>query len=303
VRATVLASILVVVAVFNEVADRVWVARYEWMDVNVTAIGSERGLVVVDTHGSTAAGHRVLTDLDRLGAGPVAHVVNSHWHWDHTFGNAAFRKTTRGVPIHAHEQAAIWLADQGKRMKRRFTDSPDNPHSAEVGATEVLIPDQTFTDACALDLGDRVLELVFPGRGHTSGDIVGRVTDADVLIAGDLVEESAKPWIGMDSWPLEWPATLDVLLALMTEQTLVIPGHGITVDRRFVRTQRDEVAQIADTVRSLAGFGVPADRAVADGEWPWDVDDRIRNAVLRGYEAISPIPPVETSAVRTRRDL
>ena len=40
---------------FTEVADRVWVARYEWFDVNVTAVGGDRGLVVVDTHGSTAA--------------------------------------------------------------------------------------------------------------------------------------------------------------------------------------------------------------------------------------------------------
>jgi hypothetical protein len=60
-----------VVPEFVEVADRVWVARYEWMDVNVTAIGSDRGLVVVDTHGSTAAGRNVLTDLDRLGVRPV----------------------------------------------------------------------------------------------------------------------------------------------------------------------------------------------------------------------------------------
>jgi glyoxylase-like metal-dependent hydrolase (beta-lactamase superfamily II) len=274
------------VAEFVEVGDRVWRARYEWMDVNVTAIGSDRGLVVVDTHGSTAAGRKVLTDLDRLGFGPVAQLVNSHWHWDHTFGNAAFREAIRELPIHAHQEAARWLADQGERMKQRFAESPDDPHGAAVAVTEIVIPDQTFADRRALDLGDRVLELMFPGRGHTSGDIVVRVMDADVLVVGDLVEESAKPWIGMDSWPLEWPATLDVVLELMTERTVVIPGHGAAVDRTFVQTQRDEVAEIVDTVRTLAGLGVSADRAVADGEWPWDEDFRIRNAVTRGYEAL-----------------
>jgi glyoxylase-like metal-dependent hydrolase (beta-lactamase superfamily II) len=281
-------SYRVVMPQFCEVADRVWVARYEWMDVNVTAIGSERGLVVVDTHGSTTAGRHVLTDLHRLGAGPIAHVVNSHWHWDHTFGNAAFREATRGVPIHAHQEAAKWLADQGGRMKQRFADSPDDPHRGEVAATELVIPDQTFTDTRTLDLGDRVLQLAFVGRGHTSGDIVGRVMDADVLIAGDLVEESAKPWIGEDSWPLEWPETLDVVLDMINDKTLVVPGHGSVVDRTFVRAQRDEMAHIVEVVRTLAASGVPADRAIAEGEWPWEADDRIRNAVQRGYEAIDP---------------
>ena len=272
---------------FVEVADRVWVTRYEWMDVNVTAIGSDRGLVVVDTHGSAAAGRNVLTDLDQLGFGPVAHVVNSHWHWDHTFGNSAFREVMWDVPIHAHQEAARWLADQGEPMKQRFADSPDDPHGAEVAITEIVIPDQTFTDRRALDLGDRVLELIFPGRGHTSGDIVAWLMDAEVLVAGDLVEESAKPWIGMDSWPLEWPATLGVVLGLLTERSLVIPGHGAAVDRTFVQTQQGEMAAIAETVRTLAGLGVPADRAVADGKWPWEMDFRIRNAVIRGYDALS----------------
>ncbi|MGC9961767.1 MAG: hypothetical protein ABSE47_07675 [Acidimicrobiales bacterium] len=107
------------------------------------------------------------------------------------------------------------------------------------------------------------------------------------MIAADLVEESAKPWIGMDSWPLEWPATLGRLLELMTEETLVIPGHGEIVDRTFVRTQRDEIAQIVETVRTLAGLGIPADRAAVEGAWPWEVDERIRNAVARGYDALS----------------
>ena len=102
----------------------------------------------------------------------------------------------------------------------------------------------------------------------------------------DSVEESAKPWIGLDSWPLEWPATLDLLLESMTEQTLVIPGHGALVNRMFVRAQRDEIAKIVEMVRYLAGLGIPADRAATEGEWPWEVDERIHNAVMRGYEAL-----------------
>lgn len=272
---------------FVEVADRVWVSRYEWADANVTAIGGDRGLVVVDTHGSTAAGRVVLDDLRRLSAGPVTAVVNTHWHWDHSFGNAAFREVTPDLPIHAHEDAAAMLADKGEYMLGRFAES-DDPHAAEVAETELVLPDHTFSSTQVLDLGDRQLELVFPGRGHTSGDIVVRIPDTDVLLAGDLIEESAKPWIGLDSYPFEWPASLELVLGLTTDATRVIPGHGVPVDRDFVDTQRDELVAIAETVRMLAANGVPAERAVAEGEWPWESDDRIANAVQRGYAALPP---------------
>jgi len=272
---------------FMEVADRVWVARYEWADANVTAIGGERGLVVVDTHGSTAAGRTILDDLGRLGAGSVGAVVNTHWHWDHAFGNAAFREQDPKIPIHAHEDAARMLSEQGEYMKQRFAESED-PRRDEVAATELVLPDQTFSSTRSLDLGDRLVELVFPGRGHTDGDIVVRVPDVDVVLGGDLVEESAKPWIGMDSWPLEWHGSLDVVLNLVTSDTHVVPGHGVPVGRTFVETQRDELAVIGETVRRLAGAGVPVDQAVAEGDWPWDADDRIANACRRGYEQLPP---------------
>src|SRR5689334_5005724 len=127
---------------FAEVADRVWVARYEWADANVTAIGSERGVVVVDTHGSTVAGRAVMDDLRRLGAGAVHAVVNTHWHWDHAFGNAAFREQDPDLPIHAHERAAAWLAERGEETKARWLEHPQDPHAAEVAETEIVLPDR-----------------------------------------------------------------------------------------------------------------------------------------------------------------
>ena len=65
-------------------------------------------------------------------------VVNTHWHWDHTFGNAAFREQSPGLPIHAHEEAAAMLAEKGEYMKGRFAES-DDPHRDEVVETELVI--------------------------------------------------------------------------------------------------------------------------------------------------------------------
>ena len=109
------------------------------------------------------------------------------------------------------------------------------------------------------------MELIHPGRGHTAGDLVVRVPDADVMLGGDLIEESDPPFIGDDSWPMEWPTTLDLVLSLMTDRTVVVPGHGQVVDRDFVQDQRAELGTIAETIRDLASRGVPAVRGARAG--------------------------------------
>ena len=273
--------------VFTEVADRVWVARYDWFDVNVTLVGGDRGLLVVDTHASAVAARTVIEDVRRLGAGEVVGVVNTHEHFDHTFGNGEFRAAYDDLPIHAHETAAANTIPAGERIKRLYDEEPDDPHRDEVQETEIVPADTTFSSAVVLDLGDRLVELVHPGRGHTGGDLVVRLPDADVLLAGDLVEESALrhgvPGFGADCYPLEWPLTLDVVLGLTTGSSVVVPGHGAPVGRDFVEEQRNAIGIVAETIRDLASRGVPVDQALDVGEWPYPREE-LAAAVRRGYE-------------------
>jgi glyoxylase-like metal-dependent hydrolase (beta-lactamase superfamily II) len=268
---------------FREVADRIWVARYDWFDVNVTLIGGARGLLAVDTHASARAARAVIEDVRRLGAGEVVGVVNTHEHFDHTFGNAEFRTAYGAIPIHAHETAAERTVAAGDRIKTLYDADPDDPHRHEVLETAVVPADHPFSSAVALDLGDRWVELVHPGRGHTAGDLVVRVPDADVLLAGDLVEESGPPGLGDDSYPLEWPLSLDIVLGLTTAGSVVVPGHGAPVDRDFVEEQRNTIGIVAETIRDLATRGVPVTQALEAGEWPYPREQLV-SAVRRGYE-------------------
>ena len=143
-------------------------------------------------------------------------------------------------------------------------------------------PARTFSTVAAIDLGDRMVEVVHPGRGHTDGDAVVRVPDANIVYAGDLVEESGPPAFGDDSFPLEWGPTLDVVQGLMTERTVVVPGHGSVVDRAYVGAQRGDIGVVADTIRRLAAEGVPVDQALAAADWPYPRES-LAEAVRRGY--------------------
>ena len=277
---------------FVEVADRCWVARHELFDVNVGLVGGDAGLLVVDTHASEVAARRVVEHVRRLGAGEVVAVVNTHQHFDHTFGNITFSEAYGAPPVLAHEDAAAALAETGPQVQEVAAADEDNDWARDVAAARLLLPTETFSSARAVDLGDRMVELVHPGRGHTAGDAVVRVDDADVLFTGDLVEESARstsrgasavPGFGDDCFPMEWPATLDLVISLLGPSTVVVPGHGLPVGREFVEEQRSAIGVVAETIRDLVTRGVRVEDALEAAEWPYPREELVR-AVQRGYQ-------------------
>lgn len=226
----------------EEIADRVWVARHQHEEIpNGVNVG-----VVGGSRGllviDTLWSVEVASELAARLPGEVVAVVNTHDHWDHVLGNPAF-----AAPTYAHDS---------------------------------LTSDHPFSSVSGIDLGDRFVELLHPGRGHTACDIVARLDD--VLFVGDLVEQGAPPAYGDDSWPLEWPAALDLLADLIGPSTVVVPGHGTTVDQEFVAEQRASLGVVAETIRDLASRGVPADEALRSAAWPFPAG-ALEHAVRRGY--------------------
>ena len=244
---------------WNEIGDRCWVRRYAEWDVNVGVVAGSDGVLVVDTRGTRRQGEALREEVRRLlPQASVRWVVNTHRHFDHTFGNVAFEAAT----IHAHENAAAGLDAEAERVRRAVReDDPDDPLNRQVVDTPLRHPDRTFSSVATVDLGDRYVELLHPGRAHTDGDLVLRVPDADVVFAGDLVEESAPPSYGEDSFPLEWPGSLDVAVGVLTAGTRVVPGHGAVVDAAYVGAQREELLAVLTALRAGRPQDGPYDAA------------------------------------------
>lgn len=277
-------------APFTEVGDRCFVARYPEWDVNVGLVLGADGALVVDTRASAEQGAAIREDARKVAPHQeVRWVVNTHQHFDHTFGNIAMA----GARVVAHERAAAGLETHAARIKALIAADPstDPEHPAitvevleQVLATPLRHPDVTFAAAYGLDLGDRVVELRHLGRGHTDGDLLLVVPDADVVFAGDLVEEAGPPSFGEDSFPLDWGSTLARVAARVADATVVVPGHGMPVDRAFVARQAADVARAGQLIESVAAQGVPVERAATEigADWPFP-DPPSESAIGRGY--------------------
>ncbi|GIF67753.1 MBL fold metallo-hydrolase [Asanoa ishikariensis] len=254
---------------FVEIADRVFVLRYPVFDVNVTLVVGDEAAVLVDTLSTAAQAAEVAVAARRVTGAQWA-IVNTHHHFDHAFGNATLARQEPppaesfpafGDPgadaaartrIWAHEEAARLLGHEetARRTAWEAVRAGSQPELAdEVARVVVLPPNEIVLTEAALDLGGRIVVLSHFGRGHTAGDLVAHVPDADVVIAGDLVEESGPPDFG-DAYPLEWPGTVAALLRLTTPETVVVPGHGAPVGQGFVTGQHEELTELEWLIRN-----------------------------------------------------
>jgi glyoxylase-like metal-dependent hydrolase (beta-lactamase superfamily II) len=245
-----------------EVGERVYVRRYEFYDQNIVVVRGGRGALVVDTRATPAQARELLADIAGLGIHRVDVVVNTHGHHDHAFGNRQFRPAV----IWGHTRCAVMIAATGALQVSQA--AAELPEIADDLAAVVLDPpDRTFDDRAVIDLDGRVIDLQYLGRGHTDNDIVVSIPDADVLCAGDLVENGAPPSFG-DGFPMDWPATVGGLLAMTGRGTVVVPGHGDHVGRSFVEQSLHEFQEIARRATLVHGGRMDAAEAEIDGPYP-----------------------------------
>jgi glyoxylase-like metal-dependent hydrolase (beta-lactamase superfamily II) len=247
---------------FAEIAREIYVLRYPTLDVNVTLVVGDGAALLVDTLSTDAQAGELRDAVHRVTRAPLT-VVNTHHHFDHSFGNAVVCGPDSAV--WAHEEAARRLREDAARLQRHwYADWVDVEPELAAGLAAVTVrpPDRTVHREATLDVGGRTVELRHLGRGHTDGDLVVRITDADLLVAGDLVEESGPPSFD-DAYPLEWPETLVGLLALAGPHTVVVPGHGALVDTGFVRAQHADLTTLEWLIRDGHADGAHVDEVAA----------------------------------------
>jgi glyoxylase-like metal-dependent hydrolase (beta-lactamase superfamily II) len=236
---------------FEKVADGVYYAT-GGMGSNIPIIVNDNNVLLVDDGSTPATARALLEDLKLITDHPVRYVVNTHFHYDHTGGNSVFPPE---VEIIAQEYVRTkmqtfnvleiepYKTSQKTRMsalieslKKQLEDQKDSGQKEvlekQLAAAQTLSeqlkeikptpPTVTYRTKMVLYSGQREIQLLFLGRGHTGGDTVVFLPKERIVCTGDLME-SRPAYLG-DAFFDEWVATLDELKKL--DFALVLPGHG-----------------------------------------------------------------------------
>lgn len=272
---------------WREVSGGVFVGAYQPLDINVCAVAGSDGLLVVDTRTSPAEAAEIEADLSRLGLGPVRWVVNTHAHFDHTFGNQHFGPgSLLDVPIYGHRLLPEHLDDHERPRLTAWLEGAADEPDRDWGRVVITPPTDLVAAPRPLQLGGRTVELLPLGPGHTDNDLVVHIADVHTWIVGDVVEASGPPMYGSGCFPLDWPTTLAGLAEKIGPADVVVPGHGPPVTRDFVLGQLAELSALAAHVRALhdAGMTVAEALATQDG-WAFPPDG-LGLAVTRAFAAL-----------------
>ena len=268
------------------VASGVFHRRYEPLDLSVGVIVGSTGITVVDTGGSPAEAKEILRDVAEDFALPIVAAVNTHAHYDHTFGNQVF--AAQDIPIYGHQLIPRHFAQHEAPRLHKVQQQPESEPDKAWADVELTPPTVLVSSALRIDPGGREVELRPVPSGHTDTDLAILVPDARAWFLGDIVEESGPPMFGSGCYPLDWPDALEALLRRILPGDTVVPGHGSVIDRDFIVEQASRLRAVATEIRALHHADASLDDApfsqTLQEYWP---EDLLRSALTAGYRQLS----------------
>lgn len=237
---------------FGEIGPQLYAFTAEG-DPNSGIIVGDDGVIVIDAQATPLLAGQVIERVRGVTDKPIKYVVLSHYHAVRVLGASAYK----AQEIIASETCRGMIAERGKEdWDSEYGRFPRLFRAAET-IPGLTWPTVTFKDRMTLHLGRRRVELMHIGRGHTAGDIIAWVPDANVVFSGDLVEYKSACYCG-DAHFTDWPSTLEALASFAPDA--LVPGRGDALEGQ------DTVMEGIELTRQfLADIYVPVSRLVARG--------------------------------------
>jgi len=259
-----------------------------WPHGNTGVVVGDEGVLVVD---STFLPSRAVADIAlirKITTKPVRFLINTHWHMDHTMGNADYKDAFPDLVIVGPKASRDFIAYWQERWPR-FELAPDSASRAEVKEQEawlakgqdaegkpigaesrklleravaqaqnelaelktarVAAPERLFEEELRLDLGGRTVELRNRGRANSPADVTLYLPRERILFTGDILVHPVP--YAMGAYPVAW---LEVLRALESLPiSAIVPGHGpVFRDDKYLRQVRALVDTTLSRVKALA---------------------------------------------------
>jgi cyclase len=245
------------------------------LNCNAAIFVRSKDVVVVDTHSKPSAAASLIGQMKReITPKPVRYVINTHFHWDHTQGSAAYRRTGEKVDFIASAATRDLMAKLSvDRMKASVGEVPKQidglreraAHSTSA-AEKVFCADQvrqleayqaelknytpelptiTFDKSYVLQDPAYDLHIDFRGHAHTAGDVVVFCPQERAIATGDVIH-GFLPFIA-DGFPRIWPGTIDAIG--QADFRSIMPGHAaLQTDRTVMTNLRNYIEELTGKV-------------------------------------------------------
>lgn len=231
---------------------------------NVLVSSGNDGVMLIDDQFAPMT-PRIVDAVKALGSGDLVYLFNTHWHGDHTGGNANFGEL--GVTIVAHDNVRKRLTEEQFHLLFKARSAPRPPEA---------LPVITFNDRMTFYFNDDVIDVVHVPVAHTDGDAIYYFRSADVMHTGDAFINRGYPLIDVASGGSvkgQIEAT-QTMIDLAGPDTLVVSGHGPLADRARLIAVRDMLTTARNNVVALIEQGLTLKEIKAaeplkelDAEW------------------------------------
>ena len=233
------------------------------INCNASIFVGAKEVVVVDAHSKPSAATSLIGQIKReITEKPVRYVINTHFHWDHTQGNHAYRVAEQKIDFIASATTKKLMSDlAAARMKASLEQVPGRveqlraraaqsasaaekafcadqirqleAYQAEIKNNPIELPTITFEKSYALPDAAHELHIEFHGHAHTAGDIVVFCPQKRVVASGDMIH-GFLPNIA-DGYPRAWPGTIQSVGQL--DFIKILPGHATLQNGRNIMSE------------------------------------------------------------------
>jgi glyoxylase-like metal-dependent hydrolase (beta-lactamase superfamily II) len=244
---------------------------------NIGVSVGEDGILIIDDQFAPLA-EKIKAELDEIGGGKLAFILNTHWHGDHTGGNVEFDKL---APIISH-----------KNVRARLSRTQELTRATYEARPKAALPDITFEQQLWVHFNGEDIRAVHYPSAHTDGDIVIFFPVSNVVHTGDLLFSGLFPFVDLEAGGtvqglIEHVGTL---LEIIPPDAKIIPGHGPLTDINGLRTYHEMLLATTDLVRSTMAEGksleeIQAAELPGYEEWSWNFipTERWIKTIYDGY--------------------
>jgi cyclase len=246
--------------------------------MNVVALVTDEGVVLVDTMPNGWWGQAVLAAIRSVTDKPITTIITTHSHDDHIGNAPVFSATMTNVVMHENSKFHIERSEVAGDAKPKFQSAT------------------TFADTMSLTRGEHRIDLYYFGPGHTNGDAWVVFPALRTMHVGDLVYKREAPSIDRAAGgsSVAYPDTLARGLAATTDVDTIIVGHSAgspVMSRRELEEYQRFAARFLSHARAAHQAGESAsDTAVRIGSLAAAADfspHRVREAVQAIYDELT----------------